>query len=327
MRTTRKLHTAVLLATYNGSRYLYSQIESLKENETSFVLHWLDDHSTDDTRLLVRDAAARFNIPLKEWHQPVHIGVPGSFFQLVESVEADIYLFCDQDDIWQAGKIDTTVKQLTLNLDAPFLCFSDPLIFEEHRPGVFRRFSDFAGKPVDVLEESRLFFPTCASGHTQGFTRPLREIFLKHKDIARSYAWMHDCWMYNLAVALGGVQMLLDVPTTLWRQHRDSATRNLFDLGETWIARNWMFAQYHRGAIAKQARGFVLAAETLPAGVRVARLLELAQVISRIDRRQSLSTLVDLTRRKALWPKWSGWAWFMVASLFSDAAVPEKEEC
>src|ERR1044072_6774136 len=92
---------AILLATYNGGRFIEPQIRSLKENTTPFTLHWLDDHSTDHTREAGRDAARRSASPLKAWHQPQRQEVPAAFFRLLESVDADIYLFCDQDDIWQ----------------------------------------------------------------------------------------------------------------------------------------------------------------------------------------------------------------------------------
>jgi rhamnosyltransferase len=101
VKSQQQLNVAVLLATYNGGEYVDQQIRSLKENATPSTLHWLDDHSSDNTRSAVRASALTMGIPLCAWHQPRHQGVPGAFFQLIECVEADIYLFCDQDDIWQ----------------------------------------------------------------------------------------------------------------------------------------------------------------------------------------------------------------------------------
>src|SRR5690349_5263864 len=78
---------AVLLPTYNGARFVETQIRSLRENERPFTLHWIDDHSNDDTRQVVRDSAATSGIDLREWHQPEHQGWPGTFFQLLECVD------------------------------------------------------------------------------------------------------------------------------------------------------------------------------------------------------------------------------------------------
>src|SRR5205823_13588786 len=101
MSRQQQLAVAVLLATYNGERYVEKQLRSLEQNDTKFTLHWLDDHSTDNTRSIVRTVARESDIELREWHQSRHLGVPLAFFQMLECAEADIYLFCDQDDIWQ----------------------------------------------------------------------------------------------------------------------------------------------------------------------------------------------------------------------------------
>ena len=190
MQTPKPAAVAVLLATYNGSRHVEQQIKSLKGNDVPFTLHWLDDHSTDNTREVVRSAAQKANIPLLEWHQPTHQGVPGSFFQLLECVKADIYLFCDQDDIWQPGKIDATVANLIPDIDSPVLCSSDIFWFNDNEPWVARSLSQIIGKRrlLTALQESPTFLMlghATASGQTQGFTRALRELFLQHKDIAR----------------------------------------------------------------------------------------------------------------------------------------------
>ena len=95
---------AILMATFNGAKYVRQQIESLTENNIPFRLHWIDDLSTDGTREVVYQSAVRSRVTLVEWHQPHHLGYPGTFFQLLEDVDADIYLFCDQDDIWQRAR-------------------------------------------------------------------------------------------------------------------------------------------------------------------------------------------------------------------------------
>jgi len=125
VKKPQDVDVAILLATYNGARFVEQQIRSLKDNDIKFTLHWLDDHSVDNTRETVRAAARSGDIELKEWHQPQHLGVPGAFFRLLECVEADVYLFCDQDDIWQPDKIDVTVGELLPDLELPVICFSD----------------------------------------------------------------------------------------------------------------------------------------------------------------------------------------------------------
>src|SRR5690242_594035 len=89
-----RVRVSILLATYNGAAYVGDQIRSLRDNVTEFTLHWIDDHSTDGTREAVRSAARTCGVILKEWHQEQHLGVPHTFFRLLELVDSDIYLFC-----------------------------------------------------------------------------------------------------------------------------------------------------------------------------------------------------------------------------------------
>lgn len=321
MNIPRSVEVAVLLATYNGARFIEAQLKSLKENGCAFKLHWLDDQSTDDTREAVRATAAALGIEIREWHQPQRQGVPGAYFQLLECVDdADIYLFCDQDDIWQPGKIDATVANLLPDLSAPVLCFSDCLVFDDQRPGALQRVSDVLDmKGPAALQESRSFMSTPAAGHTMGFTHRLREIYLAHKDIARSHAFMHDWWMYIIAHASGVCRLLPDVPTTLYRQHGSNTTGAFLKRGIGQLAATWRLQQMLRRAVSRQAQGFVLAATSLPPGPKLERLVCLARLVSTVDRRQSPVALLRLALNQAMWPNRRRAAWLTAACLYSDA--------
>ncbi len=319
----RSPDVAVLLATYNGARFIEPQIRSLRENATRFTLHWLDDHSTDETREAARAAAREAGIELCAWHQPQRQGVPGTFFQLLECVAADIYLFCDQDDIWQPGKIDATVANLLPELAAPALCFSDPLMFYDEAPGVFQRVSEAMEiRPPASLQATRAFLSTPVAGQTVGLTRPLRDMYLRHKDIARAHAFMHSWWMYLLALATGTARMLTDVPTTLYRRHGYNQTaayyrRRRRSLGDIFS----MWSQQHplRRGMSRQARGFILASATLPPGPKLERLLAMARLVETVDRQQSPAALVRLVRQRAMWPSWRRSLWLAAACLCTDA--------
>jgi glycosyltransferase involved in cell wall biosynthesis len=336
MEGPKNINVAILLPTYNGGRYIDQQIRSLKENVTPFTLHWLDDHSADDSRQAVYAAVAREGIPLQEWHQPQHLGLPHTFFRLLELVEADIYLFCDQDDIWQPGKIDFTVQSLLRDLGTASLSFSDSLVFYNDRPTVFRRESQVFYRRPYGLQQSRLFMPPCANGHTQGFTRAARDIFLSHNAIAHEHAYMHDVWMYDIAIACGVARLLDDAPTTLYRQHQRNATGDFVDIRGNWISRNWrIFSNWRkyqlmRQLVARHARGFLLAAATMPGGPKLQRALVLAQLVAGLDRRQPLSTLIRLSRYRA-WTDWQAGIWYTIMCLCTDAtrrdsvAIPNSE--
>ena len=327
MQAGAELDVAVLLATFNGGSYIEKQLTSLKENATPFTVHWIDDHSTDDTRHKVVEWTSRLGIPLREWHLPEHAGVPAAFFRLLDRVDADIYLFCDQDDIWQPGKIDSIVRNLRDDVTAPVLCFSDAILFSDAEPPGERRVLDLLeAKRSKALEASRIFMFSPAASHTFGFTRPLREMYLQHRDVAQGHARMHGAWIHTLALATGACRMLDNAPTTLYRQHPENATGALFRRGRGvrhWLA-TWRLQRFLRQRVSRHAQGFVLAAPTLPPSPQVDRMLKLAKLVARLDRRQSLVDVLRLTKYRAWWPSRRRAVW-LAASCLCSSVEPEAK--
>lgn len=299
------IRVAVLFATYNGASFVDEQIRSLSANKTPFTLCWVDDRSTDATPDLVRKAALIANVRLREIQCPERLGVPRVFFELMDQVEAEIYLFCDQDDIWQPGKIDATVQSLLPFAEEPALCFSDPLMFRDGERECTYRLSVVGGAtPSRTLSESRVFMAAIPHGHTQGFTRPLRDLVMRHKEIACSHAISHDVWVYGVAVAAGSAMFLSNVPTTLYRTHG----HNVSDAYGSWRGRgvgyvtvSWSQHQRLRRRIARHAAGFILASKTLPTSIRVSRLVDVARSVASLDRRQSIASIIRILRQDALW--------------------------
>jgi len=321
MKTQKQIEVAILLPTYNGAEFIEAQIGSLRENATSFTLHWLDDDSTDNTREVFRASARSSGIQLMEWHPVQHQGYPCAFFQLMECVDADIYLFCDQDDIWQPGKIDATVTSLLAAGPAPLLCFSAARILAATGSEAPRRVLDLLGVDIEAaLQEPRSLMFCPAQGNTMGFTRSLREIFLRHKDIARAYSPAHDWWMYLIAVASGTARMLHDVPTTLFRLHGSNVS------GFYYSRNRWRRQQAIRPLMARQAEGFCLATSTMTPGTKLDRLIAIAQRVATMDRRQSLAALFQLARSGAMPPSMEFSAWLIAACLCSDAKAGPRYE-
>lgn len=97
----------LLLATYNGARYLPAQIRSL-QNQTydDWTLYVHDDGSTDATLDVVRRfAAADARIRLVDDGR--RFGSPAdNFLHQLSLSTAPYAVFCDQDDIWLENKLE-----------------------------------------------------------------------------------------------------------------------------------------------------------------------------------------------------------------------------
>lgn len=112
MRNMKKV--AVLLASYNGERYIGMQIESImRQSYPNIELYIRDDRSTDGTVDIIKGYADKYDrIHLIE--SDVNLGYPGCFYALTDdiSIEADYYAFADQDDYWLKNKISRAVSVL-----------------------------------------------------------------------------------------------------------------------------------------------------------------------------------------------------------------------
>ena len=300
MQTTDRRNVAVLLATYNGAQYVRAQIESLAKNSVPFRLHWLDDHSSDETREVVRASARDAGIQLCEWHQSGHLGVPASFFRLLECVEADFYLFCDQDDIWQPERITAIVEDLNTSLSSATLSFTEVLTFEGDHPTELHRPYDLSsGSAISrYLKEGRAYayMPGCASAQSQGFTRPLRDIVVQHTSIARSHACMHDWWMYDIAMACGTVRALPDAPKVHYRRHQGSYCAALGFRGRSTLKTIWRNMHTMRQVARRHSQGLLLVSTSLTPGPKLTRMIEFSRLATTLDRRQSPVQALKLIR-------------------------------
>lgn len=111
----------VLLATYNGERYLRQQWASLEAQEgVQLVVHVGDDGSSDGTVALVRELAAvpRGAVRAVHWlDAPPRRSATRSFLLLMADAvrrcpDARWFAWCDQDDAWLPGKLAAALAVL-----------------------------------------------------------------------------------------------------------------------------------------------------------------------------------------------------------------------
>lgn len=86
-----KTTTAILLATYNGARYLREQIESIyAQTYQDWTLYVHDDGSTDGTQeILAEYANTKANFVVLDY--PSQHGAKANFMSLLKMVEASYY--------------------------------------------------------------------------------------------------------------------------------------------------------------------------------------------------------------------------------------------
>ncbi|MHA6689582.1 glycosyltransferase family 2 protein [Devosia sp. A449] len=219
MPPVKKSTVAVLLATYNGDKFLDEQLASIQNQTHPDIDIWVsDDGSTDATKDILAQwrekwTKGRFNV------QPgPRRGFAANFGHLSLAVEGTYaaYYFADQDDIWLNGKISRS-------LDAMRGMESTPVLY-----GARTRLVDENAHPIGL---SPLFLrpktfknalvQSMAGGNTMALNPPAFALFAES---ARRISFVtHDWWAYMLITGAGGTAVYDPEPSLLYRQHAANA--------------------------------------------------------------------------------------------------------
>lgn len=213
---------AILMATYNGSRYLREQIDSiLSQTNDNWQLYIHDDGSTDSTMDIILEYCNKYIgkiVYLNDAQK--HRGAAMSFMYLLKQVEADYYMFCDQDDVWLPNKVEQEFKSITeYSNEKPILVFSDLYIVDEKLNVIeksywrYMRFFDiiYSNNNVNLLKTVNY-----VTGCTVMFNRNCRDLAI---NIDCNYIDMHDSLVALCVVGSDGVLLPIAEPLLKYRQH------------------------------------------------------------------------------------------------------------
>ena len=129
----------ILMATYNGERYLKEQIESiLNQTYSNIRLLICDDLSTDNTYNILKEYEKK-DKRVKVTRNENNLGVTKNFEKLLSMVESKYYMFSDQDDVWNSDKVELSYRKLKKeNAD---LVFTDLTVVDENLNVISKSFN------------------------------------------------------------------------------------------------------------------------------------------------------------------------------------------
>lgn len=219
--TTGPDHIDVLLATYQGARFVEAQIESvLAQGHPHVRLLIRDDGSTDATPAILARYAARCPQIVTVVEGSGNLGPAGNFSRLLQRAEAPYVMFCDQDNVWLPGRIGALLrrmKQLEAEWgpDRPILVHTDLTVTDEAlRPlcPSFWRYQHLDPRRGSTL--NRLLIQNVVTGCAAMLNRAL----VQKAGPIPPEAVMHDWWLALVAAAFGRLDCLPE-PGVLFRQH------------------------------------------------------------------------------------------------------------
>lgn len=222
---------SIVLSTYNGKKYLQKQLDSLEsQTDTEFELIIRDDGSVDKTYDLLNNFVKSSSLHVKILPKNTNSGVKKSFeFLAREAIESgsSYIMFCDQDDIWNADKVEKTLQKMqeleNLYPNTPLLVHTDLQVVDEDLNLLANSFWHYQN--IDPTKDSlnRALMQNVVTGCTMMINRKLALLSLPIAD----EAIMHDWWIALVAAQFGHIGYI-DDQTMQYRQHgtNDTGAKN-----------------------------------------------------------------------------------------------------
>ena len=214
----------VLLATFNGERFLQAQLESiLAQDDRNWILLARDDGSSDRSRAILDEYAARDSRIVVVDDELGNLGPGRNFAHLggmAKARGARYFAFCDQDDFWHRQKLSLL---RTMAMDAeeqagatvPVLAFSDLRIIDAHGSVRAASYGRYAGTCFDPFGE---YFWLIAQNAIPGCAMLGNRALLDFALPIPRAAIHHDWWVALCAAATGRL-VRADRPLIDYRVH------------------------------------------------------------------------------------------------------------
>lgn len=102
-----KFMISVVMATYNGERYIKEQLESIlfqTRKPDEIIIN--DDRSIDGTVDIIADIKKKYNAPIILKVNEKRLGYAQNFREAIRRTKGEIVFLSDQDDVWLENKIE-----------------------------------------------------------------------------------------------------------------------------------------------------------------------------------------------------------------------------
>lgn len=208
----------VLLATYNGEKYLKEQIDSiLNQTYQNINLIISDDNSNDSTRKILEEYK-KIDNRIKIYLQDKNLGYIKNFEFLIKQVESNMFMLSDQDDVWLPEKIEKSAELMKReNAD---LVFGDLEIVDQNLKTINPSFNEYMllkrkiNKCIKNYKVNYLY--NCVTGCTTLIKSKWIEKILPIPSNSKYVP--HDYWI-GIMIALEGKLAYVEKPYIKYRQH------------------------------------------------------------------------------------------------------------
>lgn len=205
-----KPRISVCIATYNGSRYIKEQLESiLKQLNSDDEVIISDDKSTDRTLEIIKE----FGDPRIKIYDENKFGSPvRNFENAIEKATGEYIFLSDQDDQW----VENKVKIMLTALKDFDLVVSNAFIGDESLNIIRDSYFEWRNSRVGIVKN---FIKNSYLGCCMAFKKKILDVVLPFpKNIP-----MHDMWI-GIVVELYYKPVFIQEKLIIYRRHDGNAT-------------------------------------------------------------------------------------------------------
>lgn len=218
----------ILLSTFNGEKFLASQLESIRSQTfTDWILLVRDDGSSDKTVSIIKNYCQTDKRIILLEDQLGNLNIFKSFSTLMQQAvmrEEQYIFFSDQDDIWLPDKLERQTALLSElekqhGTETPLLVHSDLAVVDGGLQEIHPSYLQFEKLQRNTLSPVKtLLINNFVTGCTVGMNRRLLEIATPIPDSV----YMHDWWCALCAAVCGKIGFTEEA-TLLYRQHHHNS--------------------------------------------------------------------------------------------------------
>ncbi len=212
----------LLLSMYNGEKYIYDQMESIRcQTEKIDHVVIVDDCSSDNGVIIVKDYIERNSLGWKLIENYSNKGWMRNFLDNIALLDDDYIFFCDQDDVWNEEKVKDTIFAINA-MNALVVCCNYKLIYSDMTASrdleKEQRKLINDEKILKVKQKPENFYirrPGCSMCVTREAVN-IAKPFLKCKH-------PHDAIFWKIALVEDRLY-IINKPLLYWRRHGNNAS-------------------------------------------------------------------------------------------------------
>ncbi len=279
---------AILLCTYHGQHFLADQLDSIECQTYPYWEVWAsDDGSEDDTHAILERYQRKWGTQRISIHYGPAEGFVSNFLSLTckADIQADYYAFSDQDDIWEADKLQRAVEWLrNVPAEVPALyCSRTRLVDAENRDlglsPLFHKPPSFANALIQNI----------GGANTMVFNEAARRLLREAGENIEVVS--HDSWAYMVVTGCGGKVKYDAYPSLRYRQHGG----NLVGTNSTWAARRVRIRMLWQGHLRTWNERHLIALQRLQPRLTPESRYTL-ELLARARKRSLVPRLIDLKK-------------------------------